>query len=362
MDRDASHTSPPAGAGEEAQSAHPLGDVQPGRRARIAIAVLIFCCIAWGLSFPVMQIVTTAMNRAVGASGSDPETTTRVKLAIAATFNGWRFGLAAVIYWLLTRRRQSTAHRADTLAGLVVGAFFGAGMFLQLVGLQYTLPSVSGFLTALPIFTPLGQAFLLRRTIGGRVWMALGVAVVGVVVFCLANPGAVTANTLSHKPPIAYLGEALTILGAMMFAGQILAVGHFGLKADVARLTCVAFATAAVLNGVAGAIMGAGEIYTPAVLSTLARDGAFVTSTGVLVLLSSVIALHLMNRFQPRISPAMASVVYCTEPVFATLFSVFFLMEKLTPLTILGGMIILVAVLVVATARSESSPGGAQTG
>ena len=40
-----------------------------------------------------------------------------------------------------------------------------------------------------------------------------------------------------------------------------------------------------------------------------------------LVTFSSVLALHMMNTFQPRVSPAIASVVYCTEPLFGTLAS-----------------------------------------
>ena len=48
------------------------------------------------------------------------------------------------------------------------------------------------------------------------------------------------------------------------------------------------------------------------------------------------------------IAPATASVVYCLEPVFGTLFSIAFGTERLSAITIVGGVIIIGAVLIVA--------------
>ena len=78
-----------------------------------------------------------------------------------------------------------------------------------------------------------------------------------------------------------------------------------------------------------------------------------------LIVVSSVGALHLMNQFQPLISPAVASVVYCTEPLFATMFSVAFRTEKLAGMTIAGGLVVLGSVLIVAFAGRNSEPDSA---
>jgi drug/metabolite transporter (DMT)-like permease len=67
-----------------------------------------------------------------------------------------------------------------------------------------------------------------------------------------------------------------------------------------------------------------------------------------------------MNKYQPLVSPATASVVYCLEPLFGTLFSVAFRTEQLSQITLLGGSIILIAVIIVARstppAPSATSP------
>jgi drug/metabolite transporter (DMT)-like permease len=48
--------------------------------------------------------------------------------------------------------------------------------------------------------------------------------------------------------------------------------------------------------------------------------------------------------------------VYCLEPVFATLFSVLFQTERLTAATVLGGAVILAAVLLVARQQEHRAP------
>src|SRR5688500_4151534 len=97
------------------------------RSATVAVGMLAFCCLCWGFSFPVMQIATHEVEFTQVRSVSDA----RRDLAIRATFNGWRFGAAAVAYGLVTIARQRRFTRDEIAGGIVVGTFFGAGMFLQ---------------------------------------------------------------------------------------------------------------------------------------------------------------------------------------------------------------------------------------
>ena len=69
-----------------------------------------------------------------------------------------------------------------------------------------------------------------------------------------------------------------------------------------------------------------------------------------LIVFSSVMALHLMNVYQPRVSPAIASVIYCTEPLFGTMFSLALGTERLALLTVAGGAAIVGSVYVIASA------------
>ena len=317
------------------------------RHRQLPIIILGLCCVFWGFSFPAMQIAAAAINRALASSTPNTPIT---ELAIRATFNGWRFTVAGLLCLALNARRfrHLTAH--ELLGGLIVGAFFGGGMLLQVYGLKYTLPSVSSFLTALPIYAPLGQALVLKRPVGRTVWTAVAIAVVGIIILSIGGNDPHAQGALVQRPPIPYLGEILTIIGTMMFAGQILSVDRFGQKSNPSRLTTIMLLTSGVFSLIIGLSSGGIAMYRAPLLSTLAHDRQFITYFAGLVLISSVLALQLMNTWQPRIPPATATVVYCLEPVFGTLFSILFATESLIPSTVLGGAIILAAVLLVARA------------
>jgi len=171
------------------------------------------------------------------------------------------------------------------------------------------------------------------------------------IVLSLPNPSAATPFTLTSASPVPWLGEGATLAASMLFTGQVLAVDHFGQSADPRRLTLVMFATAAVVCLSCGLILGGEQLYAPATLGAVLGDTRFLSASAVMVTLCSVGAFHLMNTAQPLLSPAVASVVYCLEPVFATMWSVILGTESITWLTLAGGGLVVAAM--VRLARSQ---------
>jgi drug/metabolite transporter (DMT)-like permease len=327
-------------------------DVRPHARRSplLAIVVLVFCCVCWGYSFPVMQFGTRAFDRHVLPTGaSDVQ-----EFAARALYNALRFGLAALLYGILTARRQRNFSRHDLVGGTLVGAFFAGGMLLQVTGLRWILPSVSSFFTALPVvFAPLAEALIFKRPVGRATWLAVALAVVGIVLLSWPKPDALARNTQTVAPPIPYLGEMLTIAGAAVFTAEILCVHHFGQSASPVRLTFVMLVSTGVLSLVAALLLGGGRTVSMSAARGLLGDRQFAWTMTTLIVISSVLALYLMNLYQPRVSATVASVVYCTEPLFGTLFSLAFATETLTRLTAAGGAVVIVSVLVVATAGPD---------
>lgn len=311
-------------------------------RINASVVGLVFSCLFWGISFPLMQMAIDGLARGAGWS----DRSMLQDLALRATYNGWRFVVATVLYGVLTFKKQRGYRRADVRGGVVVGLFFTAGLFFQLLGLRYALPSVSAVLTSMVVvFTPLAQYFLIRRPVGASTWQAVAIALVGVCILSLPNPAAATHLTFVVAPPVPWLGEAATLVASVLFTGQVLSVDHFGGDADPTRLTFVMFVVAAVTSLSVGLALGGGELYAPATLTGVLGDAVFVRVTLAIVALSSVAAFHLMNASQPHVSPAVASVVYCMEPVFATMWSVLFRTESITMLTFVGGGLVILAML-----------------
>ena len=325
----------------------------PDGRARIAVLVLALCCFFWGFSFPVMPHCIRSIERhvlgAVVESIKDPGSKLSIftRLGIEAAFLGWRFGVAAILYWFLTRSRQKNFTAVDLRGGLWVGVLFTLGMLAQIEGLRYARPSVSGFLTSLVVvYTPFGQALLFKRSVARNVWLGVFVALIGMVLLSIPNPESLPKDI--PPAPIPFLGEGLTMLGALFFAGQMLAVDYFAVQMDTTKMTFLMFVTLATLCSVMGVALAGHELYRPEVVSALLGDRLLVGGVVGLVIFSTIVSLHLMNTFQPYISAATASVVYCLEPVFATTFSVLLQQEVFTPITLVGGAVIMAAVLIVA--------------
>jgi drug/metabolite transporter (DMT)-like permease len=337
---------------EQTEQVDREGRVSPSERRSplLAIGVLVFCCVCWGYSFPVMQFGTRAFDRHVLPAGAGD----RQELASRALYNALRFGLAAVVYGLVTWRGQRKFSRHDVLGGGLVGAFFAGGMLLQVTGLRWILPSVSSFFTALPVvFAPLAEALILKRPVGRATWLAVALAVVGIVLLSWPKPEALAVNTQTVAAPIPYLGELLTIAGAAIFTAEILCVHHFGQNASPVRLTFVMLVSTGVLSCMAALVLGGGRMISLQGAKGLLHDREFAWTMSTLILISSVLALYLMNHYQPRVSATVASVVYCTEPLFGTLFSLAFATERLTLLTAAGGVVVIASVLVVATAGPD---------
>jgi drug/metabolite transporter (DMT)-like permease len=300
-----------------------------------------------------MQMAADQLARAAGWA----ERSVVQDLALRTTYIAWRFGAAGLLYALLTVRWQ-TRYRADEVrGGMIVGGFFAVGNVLQMAGLRYALPSVSAVLTAMTVvFTPFAQYLLLRRKVGAATWQAVVLALVGIIVLSLPNPSAAAPLTLTSRSPLPWLGEGATLLASALFTGQILAVDHFGKTVDPRRLTVVVFATASVSCFVLGRALGGAPLHARSTLEAFTSQPNFWPVNVALVVICSVGSFHLMNTAQPLVSPAVASVVYCLEPVFATAWSVVLGTESLTWLTLGGGGLVVAAMVMVARAVGRQSP------
>jgi drug/metabolite transporter (DMT)-like permease len=266
---------------------------------RQADLLLVGTCAIWGLSFPTVKVALGDVS--------------------PLAFVAMRFVLGAIV--LLPGTRMLPLPRGRELgAGLLLGALLGIGFATQGVGLVYTTPARSAFIVALSSVLAPAVAFLfVRERLGWWTIAALAVATGGI--YLITDPDAGGLNR----------GDLWTLITALVFGGQIVLVREMGIRFDVRRLVWMQVAVTAMGATIAAALVEPVHVtLTPRLVGALLYCGVGATA----------VALLLQMRAQREMTSGRAALLFCTEPVFATLASWFWLGERLSLVQWAGGALI----------------------
>lgn len=236
-----------------------------------------------------------------------------------------RFAIAAAATFLLFPRPvfRLTPHGRRT--AVVLGVLYGVAQMLQTTGLEHTAASVSGFITGLYVVaTPLFAALLLRQRIGWMTW--------GAVVLALAGLGVLTLGGFS----IGY-GEALTFVSALLFALHIVGLGAWSSSAEAMGMTIIQLASIA-------AVCFLVSLPDGIVLPENGRDWLALV---YMALIAGALAMAAQTWAQAHLPPTRSAIIMSMEPVFAAFFAVLLGGESLTARMLVGGTMVLAAMLVV---------------
>lgn len=264
--------------------------------------MLLLANLLWGLSFPLIKAMVHAHRLAVPESGT---------WFITAYTVAPRFLIATLVLLILLWPRLRTFTRLECKQGLLIGITAGLGMLFQNDGLQFTSASVSAFLTQFyAIMIPAWLALRSRRWPSGTVFICgllvlAGVAILGRFDFAAMRFGR---------------GELETLLSSVFFMMQILLLDSRQFAANRALpVTLVMFTVQAVLFSA----MAAGTAPSAASLLVPWTSGAWLGFTLLLTLFCTLGAYTLMNKWQPRITATEAGLIYCVEPLFASVLALF---------------------------------------
>lgn len=263
---------------------------------------LTYCTILWALSFPTMKALALAQQQLLPGVNS-------WFLTSIGVF--YRFGFAGVILLLVLARRIGGLSRLETEQGLVLAAFGGLGILFQMDGLSYTPASTSAFLTqSYCIFIPLWLAVVNRRFPPGKQCLCIFLVVGGVWVL---------AGLDIHSLKLGR-GELETLIASLLFTGQIMTLERKRYAANRPMLFSV-------VMFLAMAVMCVPFVWAtaPVAADCLHAYGSFsaVALMGVLVVFCTLGAYTMMNRWQPFVTSTEAGLIYCLEPVIASLLALF---------------------------------------
>lgn len=244
-----------------------------------------------------------------------------------------RFALAGAVLGLIYGRKIEL--RASLVPGIVSGIFLFAGYALQTMGLVYTSPSKSAFLTTLSVpLIPFLAPLVYRKGPGKLELLGVTIATAGMVLL-----------TIPARFSGLNRGDWLTVLCAVSFAAQAVAVSYYARRGSFEGLVLVQMATVTILA------LAMCNLLEPAFLHWNAGVAGAVLLTG---LLATALAFSVQAWAQARIPVTRAAVIYALEPVFAWCTSFFLTGELLTRRAVFGAFLILFGILSVEVKRGRA--------
>jgi drug/metabolite transporter (DMT)-like permease len=236
-----------------------------------------------------------------------------------------RFAIASVALWALAPRSLRRLSRESLRHAVVLGLLYGVAQILQTTGLEHTPASVSGFITGLYVVaTPLFAALLLHSRITPVMWGAVALSLAGLAVLSLSG--------LSVG-----FGQAVTFVSALLYALHIVGLGAWSDARQAMGMTVVQLVVITVVCLVAALPGGI-------VLPSSTGDWLSVLYMAVF---AGALALAGQTWAQAHLPATRTAIIMTMEPVFAALFAVLLGGEQTTLRLLLGGLMVLTAMLVV---------------
>jgi drug/metabolite transporter (DMT)-like permease len=261
--------------------------------------------------------------------------------ATVGTLLSVRFALAAVLFWVLLLAGGEAGPglrglaRRDLLMALGLGAFgyaAQAGFFFAALD-RIDASLLSLLLYTYPSMVAVTAILLRRERADGRRFTALALASGGLVLV-LANAEAGTLDPV---------GAALALAAAMVYTTYILTSQGIAGRISPTVLSALV-CTGATVTLTAGAAL-VGDLQPAAVTAT---GWGWLLSLAVV---STVVAVSLFFAGLKRVGPTSAAILSTAEPVVTVILAFLVFGELLGPLQLLGGGLVIVAVLVLASHR-----------
>jgi drug/metabolite transporter (DMT)-like permease len=250
----------------------------------------------------------------------------------------FRFALsAAVMVSVLFIRREAWPRGGDLGRLILMG---GAGYFGQslcyITAIQYAPAGLVALLLYLyPIFVTILSVIFLKEKLTRTKIIALALASLGTALTVAPEEGTAGGQQ--------WIGIGLAVLAAAIYSVYILVGTQVMKRVSVVQSSSVIMTSAAVSFGLAMAVNG------PQLPTAVSGWAAILAIVIVSTLLPILLFLDGLNR----IGPVNASMLSTLEPVVTVLLAVWLLNETLRPISLVGGALILAAVLILTRAEMQ---------
>ncbi len=252
------------------------------------------------------------------------------------SFLASRFILAAAFMFIYKPKSLTGLSRKFVKRAVLIGLLLCSGFIFQTFGLTQTTVSNTGFITGLYlVFTPLISWLLLKREIFKVQWLAVLVATIGLYF-------------ISFNGITVGIGEILVLISALLFAGQIVALGEWSDGENTYALTLIQILVSAVIFFALSLKDGFQLPPDNAVWSAVFYTAFFATFLGFLI----------QTKAQSVMSATVAGVLLAMETPFALFFGLYFDNDPITLRIVSGGTLVLIAMALVIWSDSKHTNSG----
>ena len=270
-----------------------------------AVIALVFVAIVWGAGFVLMK----------DAINDQP----------VFDFLATRFTVATIVMISIRPQVLSSINKKTLFRGSILGVMLGLAYITQTIGLDLTTAAITGFLTGLyVVFTPILFWFVFKKKVEKKVIVGTTLALTALLF--------ISFNGISFDP-----GQVWLIACALLFAGHIIGLSFWSNAKDIYPLTVIQLGAGSVVCWMGAVPDG----YQP-------PPNAFVWGTVVFTaVFATAMAFLIQTWAQSIMDPSRVAIILTGEIVFAAAIAVAVGQEVLSLRTVIGGALIVLAILIV---------------
>ncbi|WP_042346532.1 DMT family transporter [Bacillus massiliigorillae] len=284
-------------------------------KSLVADLTLLLVVLIWGATFVVVQDAISFLT--------------------PFSFNAVRFFIAfvalAIFYIFFTKKKAKTFNKATIQAGAMLGFWLFLAYGLQTLGLLYTTPAKTGFITGLSVvLVPVFSFFLLKMRPNRNVIIGIICATIGLYMITMLQASAFSK------------GDFFVLLGAICFAMHIITTSKYAKNFQALPLTIVQILTVSVFSFVVSLFLeNPKEMYRIDVLF----QKEVIMGLLITALLATAFAFLAQTYFQAYTSPTRVALIFAMEPVFAAITSYFVINETFTTTMLIGCILIFAGII-----------------
>ena len=268
---------------------------------------LLYCALFWGASFVTMKIL--------------------VGVYPACWLLFLRFSAGALMIYLFFHKRINKSFMHELKGGVIIGFLLFLAITTQTIGLNYIGGGRSAFISATYVLMVPLMLWAVDRNFPG--WVKIFAAAL-----CVAGMYMLTGDDESRA---SLAGDALTVMCALTFAVQVIAISRYTQDSDPITLSFVEFAGFAVLALVSSLVFES----RPVLLDSESLPELLFT------IIFATFGCYVMQICaQKYAEPSHATIIMSLESVFGLGSSIIFLGERLTLQAGAGCALIFASVLI----------------